>query len=59
MWVLTLFIFILFFFNPYLSHMYFIFLFSCNLMKRMIFNYPFSFYYAFLIHVRIRTGDKE
>ncbi|EHC69223.1 hypothetical protein LTSEURB_0623 [Salmonella enterica subsp. enterica serovar Urbana str. R8-2977] len=34
MWVLTLFIFILFFFNSYLSHMYFIFLFSCNLMKK-------------------------
>ncbi|ACH48617.1 hypothetical protein SA22_0693 [Salmonella enterica subsp. enterica serovar Agona str. 22.H.04] len=38
MWVLTLFIFILFFFNPYLSYMYFVFLFSCKVMKKNAFQ---------------------
>ncbi|QDQ33592.1 hypothetical protein FORC098_3717 [Salmonella enterica subsp. enterica serovar Typhimurium] len=36
--VLTLFIFILFFFNSYLSYMYFVFLFSCKAMKKNAFQ---------------------
>ncbi|ACF64495.1 hypothetical protein SNSL254_A0413 [Salmonella enterica subsp. enterica serovar Newport str. SL254] len=36
--VLTLFMFILFFFNPYLYYMYFVFLFSCKVMKKNAFQ---------------------
>ncbi|ACF66458.1 hypothetical protein FORC52_3462 [Salmonella enterica subsp. enterica serovar Enteritidis] len=38
MWVSTLFMFILFFFNPYLSYMCFVFLFSCKAMKKNAFQ---------------------
>ncbi len=47
------------FFNSYLSYIAIFVLFSWQNHEKNAFNYKTSFYYVFLIHVRIRTEDKK